>query len=197
MFRYLREAKLTPPFVLVATSYGGNVSRQFLQRCSKNDVVGMVLAETGQETALDPDLEARQYRLQVLGDKPLSVIRCNSLIRKWEQYEAALAVAEDEPAKRALLEQKQVLDAWDAEDERLKKKQLALSSNSRYVRVPDCGHDVVRDRPEVVVEEVRWVMETWETTPERGKRRLWPWVSNVLDTLRNKWQRADEHTAHR
>ena len=52
-----------------------------------------------------------------------------------------------------------MLERWEAEDEKMKKKQLLLSRRSRFAQVHNVGHHVIRDRPEAVVEEVKWVMQ--------------------------------------
>ncbi|KAK6083876.1 hydrolase or acyltransferase (alpha beta hydrolase superfamily) [Seiridium cupressi] len=163
MLHYLEQHRLAPPYVLIAHSYGGTFAREFLQQ-RPHQVAGMVLAETGQETALDPKTEQQQYKKKILGDSPLSVIRANILIRKWKQYEEDVAAASSDAEGASLALRKQVLDATDKEDERLKKAQLALSRNHRYIHVPDCGHDVIEDRPEVVAAEVEWVMENLHAT---------------------------------
>jgi pimeloyl-ACP methyl ester carboxylesterase len=181
MLDHLRRARLPPPYVLVAHSYGGTFAREFL-RLRPSDVAGMVLVETGQETALDPRVERAQYRGQVLGARPLSVIRGNTLIAKWAQYEAAVAAAAVESA--ALTAQGQFLEATDREDERLKKAQLALSRNHRYVHVPDCGHNVVQDRPDVVEAEVRWIMANLR--PDGSGLGLARRISNLFARLRTK-----------
>lgn len=148
---------LQPPYLLIAHSYGGTFARLLLQE--RPDIVaGMVLAETGQETAIDSEVEKQQYEKQLLGNKPLVVIRGNTLIRKWEEFDEAVA-AMGGSLNPNLSAQKQLLDATDKEDERLKKAQLALSRNHRYIHVPDCGHGIVRDRPEVVAEAVNWAMD--------------------------------------
>lgn len=169
---YLTENRLAPPYVLVAHSYGGCIARLFLARHDA-DVAGLVLAETGQETSLDADLERRQYKRNgVLGKRPVSIIRANSLIWKWrEHHEAAgRTAAGDEAAQAVLAKETEFLKRVDLEDERLKKRQLGLSRVSRYVHVSDCGHDVVKHRPEVVAEEVRWVMKMWE---DDGQKKAW------------------------
>ncbi|KAI0129864.1 Alpha/Beta hydrolase protein [Xylariales sp. AK1849] len=158
LLKYLGKAQLSAPYVLIAHSYGGAFARYFLQQ-RPNDVAGMVLAETGQETALDPDVAKQQYRKQILQKKPLSVIRCDIHIGKRLQLEAATRAAQNEAETASLSTMRQMLEVHDKEDERLKKQQLKLSSNSRYVHIPDCGHHVIRDRPDVVAAEVRWVME--------------------------------------
>ena len=171
----------TPPYVLIAHSYGGTFARYFLH-AHPEDVAGMVLVETGQETALDPEIEQRQYSRQVLGSKPLSVIRGNSLIEKFK------ALEESDANKQMLEAQRKLLSQWDRQDERLKKAQLALSRNTRYVHIPDCGHHVIRDRPDIVVEEVKWVMENLSGhknsqnsgTPSSTTKSAWTQLSRYL-----------------
>ncbi len=68
-------------------------------------------------------------------------------------------MARTEAQKAQLEPQRLMLERWEAEDEKMKKKQLALSKRSRYAQVPNVGHHVIRDRPEAVVEEVKWVMQ--------------------------------------
>lgn len=153
MLTYLKENSLSPPYILVAHSYGGAIAQEFLHR-HPDDVVGIILAETGQETVLDSNTGDVQYRRRVLGRKPLSVIRANSLIGKLAQLKASEAT--DDGTGRAELQwQRELFEKSDKGDERLKKRQLRLSRNSRYVHVPSCGHHVVRDRPDVLVKEVQ------------------------------------------
>jgi pimeloyl-ACP methyl ester carboxylesterase len=174
-----------PPYVLVAHSYGGAFARHFLQVRSQ-DIAGMVMVETGQETSLDPEVERSQYQRQILGSRPLSVIRGNSLIDKYK----ALQADESSGNPSATLEaQRKLLEQWDAEDERLKKAQLALSRNHRYVHVPCCGHNVIRDRPDVVSDEVRWVMEHLSS----GSSNKSPGVlQKTIDSIRAHWTTLPE-----
>ncbi|KAJ4169069.1 hypothetical protein NW754_011001 [Fusarium falciforme] len=178
---YLDQAKLPPPYVLVAHSYGGMFLRLFLDR-KHPDVAGVVLVETGQEAETGKGIEERQYRNQILGNKPLVVIRGNTLIGKWKQYEEALVATEGKTSPN-LVAQKQMLDAADKEDERLKKAQLALSRCHRYVHIPDCGHDVIQQRPEAVVKEVTWVMDHLQPTSEHSTMGLKAlvWLKNLKE----------------
>lgn len=157
LLEYLDGSQPSSIYVLVAHSYGGTFARLFLES-RPHQVAGMVLAETGQETAIDPKMEQRQYESKILGDKPLVVIRGNTLRWKQIQYEQALA-AEQNLANPTLAIQKQMLDATDKEDERLKKAQLQLSRNNRYIHLTDCGHGVIEARPDAVREAICWVME--------------------------------------
>ncbi len=51
-----------------------------------------------------------------------------------------------------------MLETLGKADEQLKREQLRLSRNSRFRNVPDCGHNVHLARPDVVAEEVKWVL---------------------------------------
>ncbi|CAJ2500437.1 Uu.00g032900.m01.CDS01 [Anthostomella pinea] len=160
------------PYILVAHSYGGAFARLFLQQERKN-VVGVVLVETGQEGGLDARVDEVQLRRCVLGDRPLVVVRGNSLIGKWRGLEERerMMGAEAEPGKgdkvadglrQQLQAQRQMLQLCDAEDERLKKRQLGLSRKNKYVHLEGVGHHVIRDRPDTVVEAVQWVLENMD-----------------------------------
>ncbi|KAI1440727.1 Alpha/beta hydrolase family-domain-containing protein [Annulohypoxylon stygium] len=182
--RYLRGEGLRGPYVLVAHSYGGSFARMFLEREQREDgwevegadedgdedayaprqVVGVVLVETGQEGGLDPKTEERQYRRRVLGDRPLSVIKGNSFLKMWDDLERAEQnLAEDDEFKRGeLMKRRVMLGVWEDADEDMKRKQLDLTkegATKRLVNVPDCGHNVQRDRPEIVAKEIAWVVE--------------------------------------
>lgn len=182
MLNHLEQSQLVPPYVLIAHSYGGTFAREFLQQ-RPHAIAGMVMVETGQETALDPKVELQQYKRQILGDKPLSVIRGNTLIWKWKQYEDALAGAQTDAERARLAPQKQLLDATDKEDERLKKEQMKLSSNCHYVHVPDCGHGVIQQRPDIVSEEVRWVMENLQASNSKSTNK----TKQILAFFRCEW----------
>lgn len=163
---YLLQEKLSGPYVLVAHSYGGTFARTFMghrRGIAPGDIAGAILVETGQEGGLDPKLEKVQYARCALGARPLSVVRGNSFLEKWSELEAAERGREgggnlSPSSGEGLRVQREMLQLSDEEDERLKKKQLGLSRNSRYVHVPDCGHNVIRDRPDVVAAEVAWVL---------------------------------------
>ncbi|KAI0106779.1 Alpha/Beta hydrolase protein [Daldinia grandis] len=220
---YLKSEGLTGPCVLVAHSYGGAFARTFLELEAEKDngsdgnveIVGMVLVETGQEGGLDPKVEENQYALRVLGTRPLSVVRGNSLLRQWADLEVAEASvpAKDGMKKEDLRKRREMLKMYDGADEQMKKKQLdlaAVNARKRYVHVPDCGHHVVRDRPDVVAGEIAWVLDnvgkvdeidggmgkdkregrhegkkgrrTWETK----LKRIWKFCRDVTGKLLNK-----------
>ena len=119
----------------------------------------MILVETGQETALAPAVEEEQYRRQILGEAPLSVVRGNVLRKKQDEWVKAAAMAKTETQRAQLEPQRLMLERWEAEDEKMKKRQLALSRHSRFTQVQGVGHHVIRDKPDAVVDEVKWVMQ--------------------------------------
>ena len=147
----LGAVDLPGPYVLVAHSYGGCVAREFLQ-LHNEDVMGMVLSETGTET--ECRYAEDQYRRQVLGDCPLSVIRGESAFSaRREEKEEDVSVPDEQRRVRDGM-----LEAMGIADEQLKREQLKLSRNSRFRNVPGCGHNVHLTHPDVVVEEIKWVL---------------------------------------
>ncbi|KAK8137390.1 hypothetical protein PG984_005330 [Apiospora sp. TS-2023a] len=180
LLRFLKTRRLPGPYILIAHSYGGAFARLFMHR-AQGDVAGAVLVETGQEGGLDPKMAAAQLRKGgVLGEKPLSVIRGNSFIAKKKALEKAMSEQQTtaststmEQQRAALAMQWQLLQASDEEDERMKKAQLSLSRNSRYLHIPDCGHHVIRDRPEAVASEVDWVMANVVVPPKATWWQRW------------------------
>lgn len=156
----LKVINLPGPYVLVAHSYGGCVAREFLQLHAKS-VVGMVLSETGTETKCRYAEE--QYRRQVLGDCPLSVIRGQSAFTAPRGEDVSIL---DEQCRV----RDGMLEAMAAADEQLKRQQLKLSRNSRFRNVPECGHNVHLSRPDVVAEEIRWVLSNLMTVRTKTSR---------------------------
>ena len=154
----LKAINLPGPYVLVAHSYGGCVAREFLHLHARY-VVGLVLSETGTETKCRYAEE--QYRKQVLGDYPLSVIRGESAFNARRGRDVGLR-DEQRNAHDGMLE------AMGKADEQLKREQLRLSRNSRFRNVPNCGHNVHLTYPDVVAEEVRWVLSN--STAVKSKR---------------------------
>ena len=154
--KVLQAIDVKGPYVLVAHSYGGCVAREFLHLHSR-EIAGMVLSETGTEPKCKHAEE--QYRTQILGDSPLSVIRGEaSFSRSFKSSEHST----DGPNKQGDNNDQlhcNILQSMERMDEQLKKEQLRLSRRSKYRSVPDCGHNVHLDHPEVVVEEVQWVLE--------------------------------------
>lgn len=99
----------------------------------------------------------KQYERQTLKDKPLSVIVCNSARDYWGVYNAGVAAGNGTEEQRKAF--RQLLDSWESNSRDIQMEQLRLSSNSRLVRLSDCGHSVHMTRPDVVCEEIKWARD--------------------------------------
>ena len=160
LYMLLKAVDLPGPYVLVAHSYGGCVAREFLHLRDR-DIAGMILSETGTETECRHAEE--QYRRQVLGDRPLSVIRGESAFHARPGQDAGVL---DKQRKT----RDGMLEAMGKADEKLKREQLKLSRNSKFRNVPGCGHNVHIARPDVVAEEVKWVLSDLVTLRTKRSR---------------------------
>lgn len=100
--------------------------------------------------------EKRQFQNRAMRDRPVSVIRCHSA-RDYERiYEAGIEAGNGTIEQRQAF--RELLDRWPSIDQDLKEEQLQLSSKTHLVYLPDCGHNVHLIRPDVVAEEIRWVL---------------------------------------
>lgn len=174
----LKAVALPGPYLLVAHSYGGCVAREFLQ-LHVRDVVGMVLSETGTETKCQYAEE--QYRGRVLGDGPLSVIRGGSA------FDARRGEDSSGSDKQRGMRDAMIL-AMGKADEHLKREQLRLSRNSRFRNVAECGHNVHLSHPDVVAEEIRWVLSNLKTKESSQTRLAMP---RVFLQLYHRLRRSD------
>jgi len=158
----LKTLQLPGPYMLLAHSYGGCVAREFLHP-RKREVVGMVLSETGTETACQYAEE--QCRKCVLGDAPLSVIRGADAftMNVGRQPKGRGDDEQQDKTRNAMLE------AMSKADEELKREQLQLSRRSKFRNVEGCGHSVHLSHPEIVAEEVRWVLSNLVAAKHREK----------------------------
>jgi pimeloyl-ACP methyl ester carboxylesterase len=103
-------------------------------------------------------LESRkQMENKVLKDCPVSVIRGYRDLDWQKYYEAGLkagnGTAEQRDTMKIFLDG--ITDTYEIHQRRL----LELSSNSRMVQATDSGHQVNQERPDVVADEVKWVLE--------------------------------------
>jgi pimeloyl-ACP methyl ester carboxylesterase len=217
----LKAARIEPPYVLVAHSYGGIIAREFLA-LRGDDVVGMVLvdtshediivdgysiripkearravmggldyvavtglesmhrytpeewlaflhAEEGSQESLMKEMAANegshatlkaknQLDRQVLGNRPLSVIKGHREREFRKLYEAG--VAKGNGTKDQQLTVKDKLDRMEEFDIILAKDQMRLSRRSRYVVAESSQHMVQATQPELIAEETKWVLES-------------------------------------
>lgn len=101
-------------------------------------------------------LRFQQFKNQAFGDRPLSVVRCNMAADFWKQYDAGVKVGngtEDERVKA-----REFIEKLQSFDDELRASQLRLSSRNRYVHHPHVGHAFVITRPELLVDEVHWIL---------------------------------------
>lgn len=101
--------------------------------------------------------EKEQYQKRAMSEKPLSVIRCNSARDYQRVYEKGVEAGNGTEEQREAFHQ--LLNLWDETDREMKEEQLQLSSRSRLMYVPECGHHVHLVRPDVVAEEIQWVRD--------------------------------------
>lgn len=159
---YLSACHVPGPYFLLAHSYGGTFAKQYLYQHG-GDVAGMVLVETGKsqepaDIACHGPWNGGRDRL---GSRPLVVIRGNSLRanrRALDQVDQT-TVGNTTPQTQVMaLQRRQMLVDAEMQDGALEKAQLQLSSRHKYVHLPGCGHNVIRDRPDVVKAKLEWAM---------------------------------------
>lgn len=108
---------------------------------------GAVLAAKRQLDLKDPPL---------LGIWPVSVIKgctCRDFELMLEAGTKAGNGTEEERKKFA-----DMIEKYDALDEKWQKELLGLSRRSRWVRAENSGHNVHLTEPEVIVKEVKWML---------------------------------------
>ncbi|KAL4880331.1 Alpha/Beta hydrolase protein [Aspergillus karnatakaensis] len=112
----------------------------------------------------------RQIGECILGEKPLVVIQANT-VRDYERvYEAGVEAGNGSGEQRRGF--RELLDRWEGISSMLQQELLGLSRVSRFVRLRDCGHNVHILRPDVVVREVRWVVERVLEEKRKGSASL-------------------------
>ncbi|KAL4745587.1 hypothetical protein BDW72DRAFT_211224 [Aspergillus terricola var. indicus] len=105
-----------------------------------------------------------QFRSQTLANRPLSVIRANTASDYRAVYEKGVAVGNGTEEQRAAF--RSLLDRWECIDRELQEEQLQLSSNTHFVRLEECGHNVHLIRPDVIAQEIKWVRDRAKAASE-------------------------------
>lgn len=100
----------------------------------------------------------KQFDTCAFGDRPVSVIK-GCAARDYEMiYEAGVKAGNGTPEERA--EVRRFNDSIDENWEVMQRKQLQLSKRSRMVYAKESGHQVHMQQPELIAEEVKWVMDS-------------------------------------
>lgn len=124
------------------------------------------MADNGPQTAVEnfawPITEQtlgkkKQIERQILGSKPISVIKGNSAREYQQVYDAGVAAGNGTEEQRAIVSK--MIDGMEEKDLILQREQLKLSSVSRFVQLEKPGHLVILEEPEAIVKEVKWVLE--------------------------------------
>lgn len=100
---------------------------------------------------------ARQLQRRAMEPWPVSVIRGDWARELWLLYDAGVTKGQGSEGERA--EARDFIDRFGLYDDELRTAMLRLSSCSRYVQYEEYGHSLPLVAPEIVEEEVRWVME--------------------------------------
>ncbi|CAG8006295.1 unnamed protein product [Penicillium salamii] len=101
--------------------------------------------------------EKKQFERQAMGSKPLSIICCNGALDQERIYAAGVEAGNGTEAQQRAF--RQTLDRFGPAARGLAFDHMKLSSKTRFVYLHDCGHNVQLIRPDVVADEIKWVMD--------------------------------------
>lgn len=99
----------------------------------------------------------KQFERQILGSKPISVIKGNSAREYQQLYDAGVEAGNGIDSQRAIVSR--MIDGMEEKDNLLQREQMKLSSISRFVQLERPGHLVILEEPEAIAMEVKWVLE--------------------------------------
>jgi pimeloyl-ACP methyl ester carboxylesterase len=217
----LKTAGVAPPYVIVAHSWGGFTSREFIHLQEKNvagvvfvdtvtefsqvreeimsrpayvqamdkDVDFMAISSLGRDKKLSPEEWAvverehnsprtnvtdtaelkgylkdapvlaakKQLDNQILGNRPVSALAANTAKDIQCLYDAGVAAGNGSEEERA--QYRVLVDRFAVEDISNQKEQLKLSSEGRCVFTANNTHNVQMTDPNVVVDEIKWVLD--------------------------------------
>ena len=99
----------------------------------------------------------KQFDNQVLGSYPVSVVRANTIRELNAILKAATEKGNGTEEQRAQVTK--LFATFDTVEEKLQREQLRLSSQGRYFYAEDSGHNVQVYAPDLVVDEIRWILD--------------------------------------
>jgi hypothetical protein len=125
------------------------------------------MAENGPQTAVERFAwslteqtlgKKKQFERQLLGNRPISVIKGNATQEYQQVYEAGVAAGNGTEEQRAIVSK--MIEGMAEKEDMLQREQLKLSLVSRFVQLEKPGHLVILEEPEAIAAEVKWAMET-------------------------------------
>jgi len=99
----------------------------------------------------------RHFEKQPLGNHPVSVIRANTARDFQRLHDAGVAAGNGSEEDRALY--RELMARWDKKDHASAEGILRLSSLGRYQYTSENGHNIQLTDPELIVEEIKWVLD--------------------------------------
>jgi pimeloyl-ACP methyl ester carboxylesterase len=173
--KLLAGRDIDPPYVLVAWSFGGPISRLFAAR-HPDEIVGMVLVDTDpvdyrdQGAAFVPDdVLERSYWASENDEKldldaTLDLVRAESTRGSFDDHPLVVLTPSTPNSGDIGQGGSQGLPGprvpeLDELYLRLEREMQNLSSNARFVLVADSGHCIMCDQPQVVIDAVKDVIK--------------------------------------
>jgi hypothetical protein len=92
-----------------------------------------------------------------MGNIPLSVLRCHLAGDLQIMYDSGVAKGNGTEKERE--EAREFIQRWELFDDQVRGLQLRLSAYTDYRVMKDFGHDVVIRRPEIVADQIQWVLQ--------------------------------------
>lgn len=99
----------------------------------------------------------KQIERQPLGKCPISVLRANTRRDFQRLGEGGIAKGHGSEEERRLYQE--LVAVWDEKDEAAHRQILRLSSRGKYGFVESSGHNMQMVEPEIVAEEIKWVLD--------------------------------------
>ncbi|EED12938.1 conserved hypothetical protein [Talaromyces stipitatus ATCC 10500] len=101
--------------------------------------------ESGSVLTLKKQLDRSQRNAPLLGDRPVSVLKEDA-----ESSECHGGREKEIP---------KMIETYDTLDEKWQRGLLGLSSKSKWVCTEKSGHNIHSTKPELIVQELKWVLE--------------------------------------
>jgi pimeloyl-ACP methyl ester carboxylesterase len=162
----LGKASITAPYVLVGHSFGGLNVRLYASYYP-DEVVGMVLIDASHEdqyariAALLPPNEREEYLMHEGGENAegVNLLASAAEVRSAPHLPNVPAVVLSSDYEGQMMSEAMALTIQE-----LQLALVRLLPNSEHVFVQKCGHFIQKDRPELVVQAIRAVVESARKT---------------------------------